>query len=233
MSVFESVSPPEGILFDWDNTLVDTWPVIAEALNHTRAAFGLETWTVAEARIKSARALRETFPEWFGDRWEEARDMFYERFAAVHCERLVAKEGARDLLRFLHESSVPLFVVSNKKSQYLNEEIDHLGWRAFFTKIVGAGEAKRDKPARESVDWALEGSGLAPDNPRIWLVGDTHADVEGARNAGCTPVLLYDSQIAAQMGVRLFFSDCHTMQTALYNWGEFTATRQKPSLSLG
>jgi phosphoglycolate phosphatase len=30
---------PRAILFDWDNTLVDTWPTILDALNTTFEAF--------------------------------------------------------------------------------------------------------------------------------------------------------------------------------------------------
>lgn len=215
---------PQGVIFDWDNTLVNTWPVIAEALNTARSAFGLETWSVAEARIKSARALSETFPEWFGENWEKARDLFYDRFAAVHCERLVAMDGAEELLRFLHEKGLPLFVVSNKKGIYLRDEIRCLGWQDMFTNIVGAGEAPCDKPARESVEMVLSGTDLRADDQRIWLVGDTQVDVEGALKAGCTPVLLHDSATAARLGVELFFSDCHTMKTALYNWGEIATS---------
>ena len=31
---------PQAALFDWDNTLVDTWPVIHEAMNTTLSAMG-------------------------------------------------------------------------------------------------------------------------------------------------------------------------------------------------
>ncbi len=208
---------PKAVVFDWDNTLVNTWPVITEALNEARRAFGLETWTEAEARVKSARALRETFPEWFGANWEKARDIFYERFAAVHCQRLAVMADAEELLVFLHEQKIPLFVASNKKGPYLRAEADYLNWSRFFVAVVGAGEAARDKPARDPVDLALGAGGFRGDDSSIWLVGDTYADVECALNAGCTPVLLHDSSAAEQFGVKMFFSDCHTMKTALYN----------------
>ncbi len=208
---------PKAVIFDWDNTLVDTWPVITEALNATRAAFGLETWTVDEARVKSARALRESFPEWFGADWEKARDMFYARFAEVHCEKLVAMSGAEELLAFLHEQGVPLFVISNKKSDYLHAEIAHLGWEKFFIRAVGAGEAEKDKPDPAVVELALSGTPFHANDPAIWLVGDTYADVTCAQAAGCTPILLHDSSIAEQYHVKMFFTDCHTMKTTLYN----------------
>ena len=33
-----AVAPPRAILFDWDNTLVDSWATIHEALNFVMAA---------------------------------------------------------------------------------------------------------------------------------------------------------------------------------------------------
>ncbi len=209
---------PKAIVFDWDNTLVNTWPVITEALNEAREAFGLATWTEAEARVKSsARALSETFPEWFGANWEKARDIFYARFAAVHCQRLAVMADAEELLFFLHEQKIPLFVVSNKKGPYLRAEADYLNWSRFFVAIVGADDASSNKPSREPVDKALAALSLRGDDSSIWFVGDTYADVECALRAGCTPVLLHDYTAAEQFGIKMFFSDCHTMKTALYN----------------
>tara|TARA_R100001086_G_scaffold137349_1_gene71705 strand:- start:1375 stop:1527 length:153 start_codon:yes stop_codon:yes gene_type:complete len=37
---------PRAVVFDWDNTLVDTWPIIHDALNHTFRAWGLREWTL-------------------------------------------------------------------------------------------------------------------------------------------------------------------------------------------
>jgi len=209
---------PKAILFDWDNTLVDTWPVITEALNATRTAFGLETWTLAEARVKSARALRVSFPEWFGDEWERAKDIYYEHFASIHCQRLAVMAQAEELLAFLHDKDIPLFVVSNKRNIYLQAEMTYLGWDKYFKRAVGSGDSPTDKPAREPVELALSAVGLQADDPSIWFVGDTYADVECALRAGCLPVLVHDSRAAGQFGVKAFFGDCHTMKTALYNW---------------
>ena len=39
---------PRAILFDWDNTLVESWGVIHEALNLTLAAMGHAHWTREE-----------------------------------------------------------------------------------------------------------------------------------------------------------------------------------------
>ena len=39
---------PNAVIFDWDNTLVNTWPIIAEALNATFRALKKPDWCMDE-----------------------------------------------------------------------------------------------------------------------------------------------------------------------------------------
>lgn len=208
---------PRAILFDWDNTLVDSWVAIADALNLTRSTFGLDTWTVDEARVKSARALRDSFPEWFGAEWENARDIFYARYNEVHAQLVRPMPGADDLLAFLTEGKIPLGIVSTKKNILLHEEVENLGWNRHFLAIIGSMDAPKDKPDRAPVDMALSQMGIALDNPSVWFVGDSHADVECALRSGCTPILIGPKAEAERLGIKGSFSDCNTMKNSLYS----------------
>ena len=129
------------------------------------------------------RALREAFPAMFGARWEEACAIFYRRFDAIHLERLAVCEGAEALIAALAERGVHLSVVSNKMGKNLRREAGHLGWERYFSRLVGASDATRDKPATEPVDLALSGAGVKR-GADVWFVGDTSVDLECARKAG-------------------------------------------------
>ncbi len=183
---------PRAALFDWDNTLIDSWATIHEAMNTTLAAMGHPRWTMDQTRERVRRSLRETFPEMFGDRWEEAREVFYDRFRDVHLDMLEPKEGAEALLRLLAGRGVYLGVVSNKLGEHLRREAAYLGWDGLFGRLVGATDAVRDKPAPEPVALALSGSDIAPGED-VWFVGDTWIDLGCARNAGCRGVLIRDT----------------------------------------
>lgn len=41
---FQHLRKPKAIIFDWDNTLVDSWPVIQHAIDHTMVEMGKEPW---------------------------------------------------------------------------------------------------------------------------------------------------------------------------------------------
>jgi len=182
------LTAPSAILFDWDNTLVDNWASIAGALNATLLAFDQPTLTEGEVRGMVRHSMRDSFPTMFGDRWGEARDIFYASFRANHLETLKPLTGVSDLLQDLMDLDVLLGIVSNKGGDYLRREIEHLDWGGFFHRAVGAGDAAIDKPAVEPVDMALEGSGVGR-SKAVWFVGDAAVDLECGIRAGCTPVL--------------------------------------------
>jgi phosphoglycolate phosphatase len=180
---------PKAVLFDWDNTLVDSWPCIHKAMNQTLKAMDHPAWSFEETRARVGLSMRDAFPGLFGDRWEEARDVFYGAFRESHLDMLVELDGARTMLETLAERGTYLGVVSNKTGSFLREEAEALGWTGLFGALVGAGDAKRDKPAPEPVFMALEPAALVP-GPDIWFVGDTHVDLSCAKASGCVAILL-------------------------------------------
>jgi phosphoglycolate phosphatase len=210
-------NPPRALIFDWDNTLVDSWDAIAQSINHVRGAFGKSIWSLAEIKVNCTRAARESFPEWFGADWKKAYDLYYRRFdEARKSTKIRALPGAAEFLRRLKTDGIPAFVVSNKHGEYLRLEAAQLQWQDFFISIVGAQDAARDKPSRDPVDHALHKAGIKAQED-VWFVGDSEVDVLCARNAGCTPVLIGDAATAARLSVARVFSDCHALAAMLYN----------------
>lgn len=207
---------PSAIIFDWDNTLVDTWPVIHESMNATLKHLGYELWSIEETKERVRRSLREAFPDLFGGEWEIAREIFYKRFRKIHLERLVALRGAAVLLELLHSKRIYLGVVSNKSGDNLRREADHLGWSKYFQQIVGAMDAKKDKPAIEPVLMVLEGSRIRP-SLDVWFIGDTKIDMECAYNSGCLPILIRNTppklEEFQKFMPEMHFSSCEKLAT--------------------
>jgi len=180
---------PRAILFDWDNTLVDTFPVIHASLSDTFIHMGHAPWTEEEVRERIRLSLRDAFPVLFAERWEEARDVFYKAFETRHLQALTQMPGAAGLLAGLDGMGIPLGVVSNKTGRYLRAEAAHLGWDRNFRALVGAGDAARDKPEPDPAILALEAC-CVPVDAAVWFVGDSGVDMQIAHAAGLTPVLL-------------------------------------------
>jgi len=200
---------PRAILFDWDNTLVDSWATIHEALNICMAAMGKPAWSLVDTKQRVRLSLRESFPVHFGERWEEARQIYLDHFRAIHLERLAPLPGRGELLHGLAAEGIFLGVVSNKTGFLLRREAQQIGWSAYFGNVVGAGDATADKPDAAPVRLALEESGIEA-GEAVWFVGDTGVDMECAGNSACVPVLLGGELAPEELGAhapRLEFSD--------------------------
>lgn len=197
------LTSPKAILFDWDNTLIDSWGIIHHALNETLLKFGKEPWSLDEVRQKAHRSSREAFPRLFDDHWQEAVKHFYKVVEEIHLDHLKILEGAQDLLDHLKAAKIPLGIVSNKKGDVLRREVSHLKWNHFFGPVIGAGDAEKDKPHPAPIFMALESMALS-NSEDIWFLGDSPADWEAAVASGCRPIAIGNfmkNRIPNQMSV--------------------------------
>jgi phosphoglycolate phosphatase len=190
---------PKAVLFDWDNTLVDTWPVIHKALHITFTEMGHEPWTLEMVRQNVRQSMRDSFPLLFGDQWEKAGDIYINAYRSLHLEHLKPLAGAEELLQWLKAEGIYSAVVSNKRGDTLRTEVAHLGWNPYFNKLVGSTDAAKDKPDPAPVHLALEGSGI-PLDPGVWYIGDSDIDLQLAAVTGMTPVY-YDVEALLEGGV--------------------------------
>ncbi len=199
-----SPTRPTILLYDWDNTLVDGWAAIAAALNAVFTVFGMPHWTAEDTRARVRVSLGESFPAMFGARWHEARDIFYATLTGLHLAHVRPMPGAVEALTA--GGAWPQGVVSNKTGKFLRAEVAHLGWDAYFGAVVGAGDAAADKPDPAPIHLALDRLGATADRS-VWYLGDTALDMQAARAAGVTAVLIGDA--SHDLGVDRAAPDLH------------------------
>lgn len=179
---------PRALLFDWDNTLVNTWPIIHNALHETFVAMGMEPWPIETTMSRVRKSMRDSFPEIFGPEWEKAGETYQRSYRSNHLNMLEALPGAEGVLQWAKERGLPSVIVSNKKGLNLRQEVAHLGWNYLFDGIVGSDDAARDKPHPDPVHLALETLKFPPSSA-VWFIGDSDIDLHCAANTGCTPIL--------------------------------------------
>lgn len=178
---------PDAILFDWDNTLVDTMECMIATINHTLTAMELPIWSEAEVKQRIQYSARDGLPKLFGERWQEAAELFTNFYQANHLPYLKPLPGAVELLETVKTMAIPMAIVSNKRSLLLRQEITYLGWETYFDGIVGAGDAARDKPDPDPGVLALSSLAI-PATKNVWFVGDAPVDWLCAEALGCLAV---------------------------------------------
>jgi pyrophosphatase PpaX len=171
--------PVEGVLFDWDGTLIDSYHADASAYMAMFKEMGI-SWGLAELE-------KNYSPNWYHvyraaglprKRWEDA-DRSWRSHYAKHKPKLIS--GARRVLAKLDRAHL-LGLVTSGDGDRVHRQLREFRLTALFATRVCSGDTLRKKPHPEPLRLALRKMGLAPS--ACVYVGDAAQDVEMAQRAG-------------------------------------------------
>ncbi len=173
----------QAVLFDFDGTLIDSYPAITASVNHVRALHGLAPLSVAEVRRHVGRGPDYLLSHTVG-RGDPAANLsaYRAHHPTVLREGTRLLPGARETLATLHARGLRLAVCSNKPVAFTGELVAHLGIAAFLDAVLGPEDVALHKPAPDMLLAALSRLGVAP--AEALYVGDMTVDIEAARAAG-------------------------------------------------
>jgi len=179
---------PASIIFDFDNTLVDTQEAIHNAFNDTLCAFGLAKWSEYDLKNKIKYSPRDFLHRVVGLENElKAKEIFLATYQKHSAKSLRPMSCATELLDFFRNKNIKQYVISNKRGHLLRHEVHNLlNWGSYFQKIVGSEDCQHDKPDPMIVEYTL---GHKADH-EIWFIGDSDVDIACARNSGCLAILI-------------------------------------------
>ena len=178
-----------GAVFDLDGTLVDSYSPIAESLNAARSAYGLAPLPVDVVRRSVGRGLEELITRWVGaDRIEDGVRRFRECYARVYARGTVALPGVPETLEMLDASGLAMAVASNKPARFSTAILDSLGLLGRFRAVHGPDTVGSTKPDPTMIRRCL--SDMELDSSRVVYVGDMPLDVESARRADLSVILV-------------------------------------------
>ena len=177
-----------AIVFDLDGTLVDSARDLAAAASELVVGFGgppLEVATVVPMVGDGAALLVERALAHAG--LDPGMPGALDRFLAIYDRRLLEHtrpyDGMSEVLALLTRFG-PLAVLTNKPRGASNAILEGLGLRGFFAEVIGG-----DGPFPRKPDPAGLRALLAPTGGLGVMVGDSPADANTARAAGCPFVL--------------------------------------------
>ena len=179
---------PKVILFDWDNTLVDSLELICASMRDTFSKFKLNQMPEEEL-IKKIHGPSKLFIETHFPKnvHNKARQTFLDLYDQFSKEKLKLLPNAQGTLDEVKRQKIKTGVVSNKVSDLLSMEVCELGLKKYFLTVVGSGDVPEDKPSPLPVLKALKDIGVNS-SQEVWFVGDSAADMGAAHNSNCLPV---------------------------------------------
>jgi len=169
----------QGVLFDWDGTLIDSYEADASAYLAMFREMGIP-WGIKEL-------TRHYSPDWYAvyraaglpqHRWEDANTAWRKQYA-THKPKLIA--GTQRILARL-ATRHKLGLVTSGDRDRVTRQLRSFRLTRLFAARVCAGDTELKKPHPEPLQLALEKMKLRPS--ACVYVGDAPQDIEMARAAG-------------------------------------------------
>ncbi|MDE2899906.1 MAG: HAD-IA family hydrolase [Chloroflexota bacterium] len=183
-----------AVLWDFDDTLVDSLPTRVQALSQVfrdadiagvdvrHFLHTLEDRTLEESLVSLATSQGKP-----ADLYRRYRNIYWTKDPAV----LRLFPGMDEVLEALARHGVSMAVVTQKARSFeiqgvaagASVELEALGIADLFPVVIGIEDVTKTKPHPEGILKALERLGASPE--RALMVGDTVADIGAAKAAGC------------------------------------------------
>ncbi len=184
----------DAVVFDYDDTLVETLPARIEAMRRTFAQAGF-TMCDAAAFVHASRGIPlqtalDGFASGQGQRLNLTaiyRSFYWHKEVGL----INLYDGVRDLLDGLQDRQIPIGLLTSKVREIIVDgrragaavDLEDLGIDGHFAHAIGVEDVTYPKPHPEGLERLLRQMGQRPEQTLV--VGDSWTDLEAAHNGGC------------------------------------------------
>lgn len=172
-----------AMLFDFDGTLIDSYPAITASVNHVRALHDLPPLSVAEVTPHVGHGPRHLLAGTVGVGKSAANVAAYRAHHPTVMGPLTSLlPGAAEVLRWLRSRGIATGICSNKPVAFTRELVAFLGLAESLDTVFGPEDVGRHKPAPDMLLAAMKWLDVTAAS--TIYVGDMAVDVQTARAAG-------------------------------------------------
>lgn len=175
------------VLFDFDGTLVDSAPDLANSANYLRTQKGLTPLALdflrpyasmgARGLLKASLDMETNHPD-----YEVQKKIFLDHYANNSTVDTTLFDGIDTLIEQLNETGINWGVVTNKAVHLTQPIMDYFNLSASSKVLVGGDSTPHIKPHPASLFLACEKTGIAPEH--CIYVGDDERDIVAGKAAG-------------------------------------------------
>lgn len=181
------------LIFDFDGTLIDSVPDLADATNAMLTTLGKDTypiqtirnWIGNGSRLLVERALvgkvEVAEGELTVEEADHAEQIFFEAYKNLSGSKTVAYPDVDDGLKRLHAAGYTLALVTNKPIRFVPKILQSFGWQDLFSEVMGGDSLAVKKPdptpllhVCETLNFSVEQS---------VMIGDSRNDMLAGQNA--------------------------------------------------
>jgi pyrophosphatase PpaX len=183
----------EAVLFDLDDTLLNSLWARVHALEHVFTEFRIPLNAKDYLFGLNGSPFRDGMKNL--EREYQLKDDLFIKYRRAYWfnsrDSLSLYPGVKEMLNRLKSGGYYLGIVTSKMHDAIfegcrigcNNELTQMDIDGLFSIVVGLEDVQKPKPDPECIRLALKGTGVSPAHTLV--VGDTAADIQAARTAGC------------------------------------------------
>lgn len=181
------------LIFDFDGTLIDSVPDLADATNAMLTTLGKDTypidtirnWIGNGSRLLVERALVGKVDVAKGDLTVEEADhaeqLFFEAYTNIGGSKTIAYPDVDSGLKKLHAAGYTLALVTNKPIRFVPKILQTFGWQDLFSEVMGGDSLPTKKPDPAPLLHVCEALNISV--AHAVMIGDSRNDILAGQNA--------------------------------------------------
>ena len=181
------------LIFDFDGTLIDSVPDLADATNAMLTTLGKETypietirnWIGNGSRLLVERALVGKVEVLEGELTVEEADhaeqVFFEAYKNLSGSKTIAYPDVDSGLKKLKDAGYTLALVTNKPIRFVPKILQSFDWQDLFSEVLGGDSLSTKKPDPAPLLHVCEALNVAPE--QAVMIGDSRNDILAGQNA--------------------------------------------------
>ena len=181
------------LIFDFDGTLIDSVPDLADATNAMLTTLGKDTYPIETIRNwigNGSRMLVEralvgdiTVPEGALTKAEadHAEQIFFEAYTKIGGSKTVAYPDVDSGLKQLHAAGYTLALVTNKPIRFVPKILQTFGWQDLFSEVMGGDSISTKKPDPAPLLHVCDALNVSV--AQSVMIGDSRNDILAGQNA--------------------------------------------------
>ncbi len=181
------------LIFDFDGTLIDSVPDLADATNAMLTTLGKDTypigtirnWVGNGSRMLVERALVGKIEVLDGEltveQADHAEQVFFDAYKNLSGSKTIAYPDVDGGLQKLQAAGYTLALVTNKPIRFVPKILQSFGWQDLFSEVLGGDSLLVKKPDPAPLLHVCQALNVTPE--QAVMIGDSRNDILAGQNA--------------------------------------------------
>lgn len=178
----------QGIIFDFDGTIINTNDLIIKTLKKVAKDKLGENLTKEKISKMFGLTIDEQMKMLNKDEYKALVDYYFELYLKRIDSETDLFPGIKALIKTLKEKSYNLYIITNNNTTDTKKALKRLDIYSYFDDIVTMDDVKVGKPDPEGLELLFKNNNL--DKRSSYLIGDSPHDIEAGHEFNIETVLV-------------------------------------------